>query len=81
MVQWDKVTERCGLIPSPAQLVKGSSTAAAVAGIQSLARKLPYASGAAIKKKKGIPHMTGEAEKSQNIQSKGLKTRMRKPVV
>ena len=37
-----------------AQWVKGSCTAAAAAGFQSLARELPYASGAAIKKKKKI---------------------------
>ena len=44
-----------GSIPGPAQWVKGSGVAAvaqvtAVALIQSLARELPYATGAAIKK-------------------------------
>ena len=40
-----------GSIPSPAQWVKGSGTAATAAQIQSLARELPYAVDAAIKKK------------------------------
>ena len=38
------------LIPSPAQWVKGSGAATAVAWIQSLAGELPYAMGVAIKK-------------------------------
>ena len=42
-----------GLNPGPVQHVKGSSVAAA--WIQSLARELPHAGGAAIKKKKKIP--------------------------
>ena len=40
-----------GSIPSPAKWVQGSSVAAATAQIQSLAQKLPYARGAAIKTK------------------------------
>ena len=40
------------LIPSPAQWVKGSGTAVAVARIQLLAQELPYAAGAAIRRKK-----------------------------
>ena len=39
-------------IPSLAQWVKGSNVAAAVAQIQSLAWESPYATGAAIKKKR-----------------------------
>ena len=37
-----------GLIPSPAQWVKGSCIAAAAAWIQSLAQELPYAARACI---------------------------------
>ena len=41
-----------GSIPSPAQRVKGYIVAAAAAQIQSLAGAFPYATGAAIRKKK-----------------------------
>ena len=39
-----------GSIPSPAQWVKGSDVAAAVAQIQSLAPERPYVMGAVVKK-------------------------------
>ena len=39
------------LAPGPAQWLKRSGAVAAAARIQSLARKLPYATGAAIKRK------------------------------
>ena len=41
-----------GLIPSPVHWVKGSAFVTAVAGIQSLARELPYAAGVTLKSKK-----------------------------
>ena len=44
--------QRLGSIPSLAQCLKGSSVAAAMARIQSLAWELPHAVGAAVKRKK-----------------------------
>ena len=41
-----------GLIPGPAQWVKGPSIATAVGQIQSLARELQYAMAAAVLKKR-----------------------------
>ena len=41
-----------GVIPGPAQWVKGSRVATAAVQIQSLVQELPYAMGAAVKLKK-----------------------------
>ena len=46
-----------GLIPGPTQWVKGSSSATAVAEIQSLAQELPNGDAIKKKKKSGIPVM------------------------
>ena len=58
MAQWIKDPARLcrgvGLIPGPAQYIKGFGTAAAAAWIQSLAQQLPCAAGAAIKKEEEI---------------------------
>ena len=58
MAQWVKNPTGCwevsGLIPGLVQWVKGSSVAAAVAVIQSPARELLYAVGAAIKLQSGL---------------------------
>ena len=57
-----------GLIPSPVQWVKGSSVAtvvaqvAAAALIQSLAQGLPYATGAAKKRKKNIKIVVNQTD-------------------
>jgi len=57
-LQWLGSLQRGGFNPLPVKWVKGSSVAtaaaqvAAAAGIQSLARELPYVSGAAKKRKK-----------------------------
>ena len=59
MVQWVKNPTAVALVtaevwvpaPRPAQWVKGSGVAAAVAQIQSLAWGLPYAKSVAVKKK------------------------------
>lgn len=50
-----------GSIPGPAKCLKGSSVAAAAAWIQSLARKVPSAAGAAIIKKTKTPHSAPSA--------------------
>ena len=55
MAQWVKnltaearvFLQRCWSIPGPGQWIKGSGVAPAAAGIQSLARELPYAAGVA----------------------------------
>ena len=50
------------MIPGHAQWVKGSRVATAVAQIQFLARELPYAVGASIKKKKKKKKTTTDEE-------------------
>ena len=53
-LQWLRLCGGVGSIPGPAQWVKGSGVATAVAQIQSLAWELSYAMGAAIGEKKSL---------------------------
>ena len=55
-----------GLIPGPAQWVKGSGVAAALARIQPLARDLPRAAGVATKKKRRKRQKKKEEKKKKH---------------
>ena len=62
-------------MPFPVQSVKGSSIAAVVAQIQSLAWELPYAVGVAVKKKKkkrGGGEAIQKYTRKRQIQERGI---------
>ena len=63
------------------QWVKGSGVVIAAAGIQPLARELPYALGVAIKKKCGTPIVAQQLKNLTSIQEDGLAHWVKDPVL